>query len=96
MTSANVTTDAESGDTTLSWIGPDERSRELEVVALDRPDCFLVIHVMPTHYRKAKKRSTSPTAGVSRTASPGRSPNAPLPGTGGDPRSPVVANEPPA
>lgn len=53
MTSANVTTDTESGDTTLSWIGPDERGRELEVVALDRPDCFLVIHVMPTHYRKA-------------------------------------------
>ena len=53
MTAATMTTDEEAGDTTLSWIGADERGRELEIVALDRPDCFLVIHVMPTHYRKA-------------------------------------------
>lgn len=52
-TAATSTTDEETGDTTLSWIGADERGRELEIIALDRPDCFLVIHVMPTHYRKA-------------------------------------------
>lgn len=53
MTAANITTDPETGDTALSWIGLDERGRELEIVAVERPDCFLVIHVMPTHYRKA-------------------------------------------
>ena len=53
MTAATITTDEETGDTTLSWVGSDERGRELEIVALDRPDCFLVIHVMPTQYRKA-------------------------------------------
>jgi hypothetical protein len=53
MTAANITSDPLTGDTTLSWIGPDERGRELEIVALEKPECFLVIHVMPTHYRKA-------------------------------------------
>lgn len=53
MTAATITIDEETGDTTLSWIGADERGQELEIIALDRPDCFLVIHVMPTHYRKA-------------------------------------------
>jgi hypothetical protein len=53
MTVANLTADPQTGDATLSWIGPDERGRELEIVALEKPDCFLVIHVMPTHYRKA-------------------------------------------
>lgn len=52
--SANVSTDEPTGETTLSWMGPDERGRELEIVALEKPDCFLVIHVMPTHYRKAR------------------------------------------
>jgi hypothetical protein len=53
MTAANMTADPKTGDATLSWIGPDERGRELEIVALEKPDCFLVIHVMPTRYRKA-------------------------------------------
>lgn len=43
-----------SGDTRFTWIGTDERGRELEVVALDRPDCILVVHVMPTHHREKK------------------------------------------
>ena len=54
MTAANVTHDPQTGEMTLSWIGPDERGRELEIVALEKPNCFLVIHVMPTHYRKAR------------------------------------------
>jgi hypothetical protein len=53
VTPANITTDPATGDLTLSWVGPDERGRELEIVALEKPACFLVIHVMPTHYRKA-------------------------------------------
>ncbi len=52
MTSATITADPETGDTTLSWIGPDERGRELEIVAVEKADCLLVIHVMPTLYRK--------------------------------------------
>ncbi len=52
MTAATNTTDPDAGETTLSWAADDERGRELEIVAIERPDCFLGIHVMPTHYRK--------------------------------------------
>ena len=41
-----------TGATTYTWIGPDERNRELEVVGIDRPDCVLIVHAMPTHFRK--------------------------------------------
>lgn len=37
-----------------TWTGVDERGRELEVVAIERPDCWLVIHVMPTRYRRSQ------------------------------------------
>jgi hypothetical protein len=36
---------------TRSWLGCDERGRELEIVAVERDDCWLVVHVMPAHYR---------------------------------------------
>lgn len=40
------------GDVTeYVWIGPDDRGVELEIVALDLPEYYLVVHVMPTHYR---------------------------------------------
>ena len=52
MTAATITTDPDTSETTLSWIADDERGRELEIVAIEKPDCYLVIHVMPTHYRK--------------------------------------------
>ena len=39
-------------DRRLVWVGVDERGRELEIVALDLPDEVLVIHVMPTRYRR--------------------------------------------
>jgi hypothetical protein len=42
---------------TRSWVGRDERGRELEIVAVERPDCWLVLHVMPTHYREKRKES---------------------------------------
>ncbi len=51
-TDAVITTDPDTGATVLSWIADDERGRELEIVAIEKPDCYLVIHVMPTHYRK--------------------------------------------
>jgi len=35
----------------LVWIGSDDRGVQLEVIAVERPDCLLVIHVMPTAFR---------------------------------------------
>jgi len=35
-----------------SWVGFDERGRELEVIAVECPDYLLVIHVMPTSLRR--------------------------------------------
>ncbi len=52
MTGDTTTTEPDTGDTTLSWVGKDERGRELEIVAIDKPGCYFVIHVMPTHYRR--------------------------------------------
>ena len=39
-------------DARLVWIGADDRGVELEVVALDLPEAVVVIHVMPTSFRK--------------------------------------------
>jgi len=36
----------------LVWIGVDTRGEVLEVVAVERPDCLLVIHAMPVKYRQ--------------------------------------------
>jgi len=35
----------------LIWIGSDDRGVELEVIASERPDAWLVFHVMPTFRR---------------------------------------------
>lgn len=35
-----------------TWIGSADRGVELEIVAIVEPDYLLVIHVMPTHYRR--------------------------------------------
>ena len=42
----------EVADARLVRIGPDDRGIELEIVALDLPDEWLVIHVMPTALRR--------------------------------------------
>lgn len=34
------------------WIGTDRRGVELEIAAVARPDCLLVLHVMPTALRR--------------------------------------------
>lgn len=47
-----VGTSAVTGDTTLTWIGADDRGRNLAIVAIEKPDCFLVIHVQPEYRRK--------------------------------------------
>ena len=36
----------------LLWVGEDDRGLALEVLALERPDCLLVIHVMPYAWRE--------------------------------------------
>ena len=46
------------GSPAWRWVGIDERGRELEIVAVevlgdqDPEPVLLVLHVMPTHYRK--------------------------------------------
>jgi len=37
---------------TPTRIASDSPQRELEIVAIETPDCFLVIHAMPTSLRK--------------------------------------------
>ena len=39
-------------DARLVWIGEDDRGIELEIVALDRGEEIVVIHVMPTGLRR--------------------------------------------
>lgn len=34
-----------------TWIGPDDRALELEIIAIVEPNYLLVIHVMPTSLR---------------------------------------------
>lgn len=48
----HVDVDDVTGAVITRWVGADERGRELEIIAIGRPDCRLVIHVMPTHYRR--------------------------------------------
>ncbi|MHB8593072.1 MAG: hypothetical protein ACYDB3_01890 [Acidimicrobiales bacterium] len=51
---ARIGTSQLTGDVTISWIGSDERGVELEVVVIEKPDVFLVVHVTPTHYRSRR------------------------------------------
>jgi hypothetical protein len=44
-----------TADARLSWIGEDDRGVELEIVALELDDMWLVIHVMPTRYRERSR-----------------------------------------
>ena len=39
-------------DPRLVWIGHDDRGIELEIVALDLADAVVIIHVMPTAFRR--------------------------------------------
>lgn len=41
-----------TADARLSWVGQDDRGVELEIVALELDEMWLVIHVMPTSYRE--------------------------------------------
>ena len=44
----------ETADARLVWIGPDDRGVEPAIVALELPDEWLVIHVMPMALRRKR------------------------------------------
>lgn len=47
-----VEVSAITGDELIQWVGEDERGRELHIIVIEKPDCFLVIHVQPTSYKR--------------------------------------------
>ena len=44
----------ECGVSKLRWIGKDRRGLELEILALEEGEVWLVIHVMPLNFRRRK------------------------------------------
>ncbi len=40
-------------DRAWKWVGEDERGVELEVVAIETADMVLIIHAMPTKFRRS-------------------------------------------
>lgn len=49
-----VTIDHPGSDPKILFLGVDSRGTELEIIAVVLPGQLLVIHAMPTHYRKAR------------------------------------------
>ncbi|MGH3549438.1 MAG: hypothetical protein ACRDQU_15295 [Pseudonocardiaceae bacterium] len=55
MNTSKPATSIRSQDEELRyWIGIDDRGVELEIAAVVRPDCLLVLHVMPTALRRKR------------------------------------------
>ena len=44
----------EGGVSKLRWVGRDRRGLELEILALEEDEVWLVIHVMPLNFRRRK------------------------------------------
>ena len=44
----------EGGVSKLRWVGTDRRGLELEILALQEGEVWLVIHVMPLNFRRRK------------------------------------------
>ncbi len=44
----------EGGVSKLRWVGKDRRGLELEILALEEGEVWLVIHVMPLNFRRRK------------------------------------------
>ena len=44
----------EDGVSKLLWVGTDRRGLELEILALEEGEVWLVIHVMPLNFRRRK------------------------------------------
>ena len=42
----------EGGVSKLRWVGKDRRGLELEILALEQGEVWLVIHVMPLNFRR--------------------------------------------
>ena len=49
---ATQTISTTTGEMLWAWVGDDERGRELEIVAVEKPGALVVIHVMPTSLRR--------------------------------------------
>lgn len=43
-------------DPQLWWVGPDERGRVLEVMAVWQEDLLMFVHLMPAIFRERKNR----------------------------------------
>lgn len=52
-TTVGVPTLSKRGEHAISWIGPDDRGVDLEILALVVPDGLVVIHVMPHTFRRS-------------------------------------------
>jgi hypothetical protein len=44
----------EGGVSKLRWVGTDRRGLELEILALEEGEVWLVIHVMPLNFRRRR------------------------------------------
>ena len=44
----------EGGVSKLRWVGRDRRGLELEILALEEGEVWIVIHVMPLNFRRRK------------------------------------------
>ena len=44
----------EGGVSKLRWVGKDRRGLEVEILALEEGEVWLVIHVMPLNFRRRK------------------------------------------
>lgn len=49
------TVSSETTDPKIRFIGADERGEEIEVVAVVLPGLLLIIHAMPTRYRRTPR-----------------------------------------
>lgn len=47
-----TTVDADIDGDRIVWVGPDDRGVELQIVMIETPDVFLVIHVQPTYPKR--------------------------------------------
>lgn len=50
-----VVTSADGHSVEFWWFGVDQRGVEIEIMAVERADCWLVVHAMPTHYHRRRQ-----------------------------------------
>ena len=55
-------------DARIEWVGLDDRDVELEVIAVELPDLWLVIQVMPTVLRRKSSPRNSACSAVGSTS----------------------------